>query len=537
MRKGTFSVQNANVNSSKHNSRETPPKYLIDNSAKNYYELIINDDDFREKAAAKYKDTFKQNMQKAYTKKDGTKVLAQKDLLIKETVITLKKEQNENDVKALFEELNKKFGGHHLTEVSIHRDEGHFLKDDIAYYPTKNILNKNGEWYICSNTNIQKPKKDDFDKLVNINDFEKVYNYHAHAKFSNFDMTTAKTAKMNKSQMSERIKFVSKFLGLDYAPSKDRHITKSVNQIKDEHLARANVKREELAKVRDLNALAKELRAELKENKATRANYAELEQLNKDLKAEIKNKNLTLDELKLKIDDYKQNKALQSQESIFSDKVIANEVKTLLGQNKYDIADDLKVNKKLTFTGVHYEIKLKEEFKNEPKVEEIGLFKRITKKFNKLKEIIQEQANKIFNLEEKNKTLENDLIKINKHLDDWKAYARNQAKERNFFKDENIELKEKLNLNTPTKQQKPTKQQQQQKPIEASTVMHNQAMLNIIARSEEPKQKSIEESKKKQSEYMKMLKAKREKTKSQDDGFDITGDTNTRKLSKFKRRN
>jgi len=407
MRKGTFSVQNTNANSSKHNSREIPPKYLIDNSAKNYYELIINDDEFREKAAAKYKDTFKQNMQKAYTKKDGTKVLAQKDLLIKETVITLKKEQNENDVKALFEELNKKFGGHHLTEVSIHRDEGHFLKDDIAYYPTKNILNKNGEWYICSNTNIQKPKKDDFDKLVNINDFEKVYNYHAHAKFSNFDMTTAKTAKMNKSQMSERIKFVSKFLGLDYAPSKDRHITKSVNQIKDEHLARANVKREELAKVRDLNALAKELRAELKENKATRANYAELEQLNKDLKAEIKNKTLTIDELKLKIDDYKQNKAPQAQESIFNDKSIKNRDKSVLKQSMSDLSKSFEENIKKEV------LEVKKGFLKTEKVElntvnkPISFLKAIKTKFNdtfeKLVELAKKEAYKYFEKELKAK--------------------------------------------------------------------------------------------------------------------------------------
>lgn len=297
MRKGTFSVQKANPNSAKHNSRELSPKYLIDTSAKNYYELITTDSEFKNIAQTIYKEKIKQTMQKK-----------QVENLIQETVLTLQPNQNEKDIKELFKKLNKKYGGHELLEVAIHRDEGYFLKDDIAYYPTKNILNKDGVWYVCSDTSIKKPKVNDFDTKVDINEFEKVYNYHAHAKFSMFDRELGKSARMQKKDMSERIKFVSAELGLLFAPDKEtRFIKKNVNQIKDEHLARARVKEQELAKTKDLQEINKQLRSELKEVGASRPDYAQLEALNKELKDKIKAKDLTIDELNEKIEELKKD--------------------------------------------------------------------------------------------------------------------------------------------------------------------------------------------------------------------------------------
>jgi len=465
MRKGTFSVQNASSHSSKHNSRELSPKYLIglENHSKNYYELILSDDDFREKAEAKYKETFKQNMQKAYVKKDGTKVSAQKDLLIKETVITLKKEQNENDVKALFKELNLKFGGHHLTEISIHRDEGHFVKNGIAYYPTKNILKKENAYYICSNPGIEKPKKNDFDLKVDISEFEKVYNYHAHAKFSNFDLTTGKTAKMNKSQMSKRIKFVSEFLELDYNPSKDRHIHKSVNQIKDEHLVKAT----ELAKVKDLNALVKDLRAELQENKATRADYAKLEKLNKELKAQIKQQNLDLEKLKSKMGEFNllkmnqiqelknDNKSLQAEKRVLEENLSTLEEKRASEQNieHYDIEKDIKNIEKEEFKEKEVKTGIFGKKETVITVKDSDSFKnRILNSFSKMLVKAKAEAHKFY----KNLLEQKDLIINEKEeqLEQWIAYGRENANGRKKLYFENQELKEKLNLNSSIKQQK-----------------------------------------------------------------------------------
>lgn len=381
MRKGTFSVQTANPNSAKHNSRELAPKYLIDTSVKNYYELITPDNEFKNIAQTIYKQKIKQTMQKK-----------QVENLIQETVLTLQPNQDEKDVKDLFKKLNQKYGGHELLEVAIHRDEGYFLKDDIAYYPTKNILNKNGDWYVCSDNSIKKPKQDDFDRIVNIDEFEKVYNYHAHAKFSMFDRETGKTARMQKKDMSERIKFVSDELGLLFAPDKETsRIKKSVNLVKDEHLARAR----ELEKQKELKQDKKKLKEELEELKkenakfreelkanedlSTRENFKKQEVLNKQLQEDLKANKIELSEALAEIEKLKkdifhptlrksddtqakykevanhyikenkslqeQNKSLQEQNEVLDSKVITLQSKI----NSSALQDDLliKENKEL----------------------------------------------------------------------------------------------------------------------------------------------------------------------------------------------
>lgn len=429
MRKGTFSVQTANPNSAKHNSRELAPKYLIDTSAKNYYELLKKDDDFILEAQAIYKEKIKQTMQKK-----------QVENLIQETVLTLQPNQDEKDVKDLFKKLNQKYGGHELLEVAIHRDEGYFSKDDIAYYPTKNILNKNGDWYVCSDNSIKKPKQDDFDRIVNIDEFEKVYNYHAHAKFSMFDRETGKTARMQKKDMSERIKFVSDELGLLFAPDQETsRIKKSVNLVKDEHLVRARELetqkelKQELAKAKDLQEINKQLREELKQAAATRADYAQLEALNKDLKEQLKDKTLTVDELNKKIDEYKQEKAPKTNEIVLDDKSIPEKEKEVLKQFTSDLTISMQNHIKKEIVTVKTGL-LKSEDKemniiNEPN----SLFQNINKsffnQFNKLfelakakakefyKDIIKSKDTEISELKEKNKELLNSNFNKDKKIE------------------------------------------------------------------------------------------------------------------------
>jgi len=281
MRKGTFSVQKASGNSTAHNSRKNPPKYLIglSENTQNFYEQIQSDDDFIAEAQNIYKDKIGQNMQK--------KQIAN---LVQETVLTLQEHQDEDDVKRLFEKLHDKFGGHTLLEVSVHRDEGYFQKGHIAYYPTKDILKKDDAWFIKSDIESEL-----FDTKVDINDFEKVYNYHAHAKFSMFDKETGKTARMQKKDMSERIKFVSDELGLKYEPdSKTRFVSKSVHQVKDEHHARAKAQiqqeqysyKEYQAKITALTDLTNEQKKELhKLNSQVNKQNADISELNKALQA------------------------------------------------------------------------------------------------------------------------------------------------------------------------------------------------------------------------------------------------------------
>ena len=453
MRKGTFSVQTANPNSAKHNSRELAPKYLIDTSAKNYYELLKKDDDFILEAQAIYKEKIKQTMQKK-----------QVENLIQETVLTLQPNQDEKDVKDLFKKLNQKYGGHELLEVAIHRDEGYFLKDDIAYYPTKNILNKNGDWYVCSDNSIKKPKQDDFDRIVNIDEFEKVYNYHAHAKFSMFDRETGKTARMQKKDMSERIKFVSDELGLLFAPDQETsRIKKSVNLVKDEHLVRARELetqkelKQELAKAKDLQEINKQLREELKEIGASRADYAKLENMNKLLLERVKEKTLTILELNKKIDEYKQDKAPKTNESILNDKSIPEKEKEVLKQFTSDLTISMENHIKKEIVTVKTGL-LKSEDKelhiiNEPN----GLFKGIQKaflnQFNVLYELAKEKAKEFYKDIIKSKDTEiSELKEKNKEL-----------LNSNFNKDKKIERLEEQNkvLSNGVLEQLSTKQQKE----------------------------------------------------------------------------
>lgn len=442
MRKGTFSVQTANPNSAKHNSRELAPKYLIDSSAKNYYELIKKDDDFIQEAQNIYKEKIKQTMQKK-----------QVENLIQETVLTLQPHQNENDVKELFTKLNKKYGGHELLEIAIHRDEGHFLKDGIAYHPTKNILQKGKDWFICSDVNIEKPKTKDFDKKVDIRDFEIIYNYHAHAKFSMFDRTTGKTARMQKKDMSERIKFVSNYLGLLFDPNNETsRIKKSVHQVKDEHLARARELERQKENLKDLQYTYKEAQKQITalEN-ANTEQKKELHRLNA-----IVNKTKTPEEIEAlyqKIEAYrKENEHLQSvvelkdieildlqknkdisqsngnspktNDNSFATQSISKDEISALNGLKDDFIEEIKIDEKGIFNK-KVEVKLKEEFEKAPKIEQLSLFNLMKKRIITAYKTIKAQAIRILNLEEDNK----DLKKENKNLKEKLRTAEQEIKE------------------------------------------------------------------------------------------------------------
>src|SRR5574344_1547646 len=476
MRKGTFSVQTANPNSAKHNSRELAPKYLIDTSAKNYYELLKKDDDFILEAQAIYKEKIKQTMQKK-----------QVENLIQETVLTLQPNQDENDVKDLFKKLNKKYGGHELLEVAIHRDEGYFLKDDIAYYPTKNILNKNGDWYVCSDTSIKRPKKDDFDQIVNIDEFEKVFNYHAHAKFSMFDRETGKSARMQKKDMSERIKFVSDELGLLFAPDQETsRIKKSVNLVKDEHLARAREMetqkelKQELAKAKDLQEINKQLREELKEMGALRADYAQLEALNKELKEQVKNKTLTIEELNNIINEYKQEKAPKRNENILNDKSIPEKEKEVLNQFTSDLTTSMQKEIKRELVTVKTGL-LKSEDK------ELNIINEPNSLFQSIKKSFSNQFNVLYELEkEKAKEFYKDIIK-SKDTEISELKEKNkELLNSNFSKDKKIERLEEHNkvLSTGVLEQLSTKQQKEN----ITTTPKAQTLEEILYKPKEKKE-------------------------------------------------
>ncbi|NCB11615.1 MAG: hypothetical protein EOM78_08285 [Erysipelotrichia bacterium] len=339
MRKASFSVEKVSSNTDAHNTREHSPKYLIgcEKGKENEYIKYYDYDNFQQLAEARYLEVNKQKMQ-----------TSQKEALFEEAVISLEEHHTKDDVEKLFESLNKKYTGHTLINLAIHRDEGHFVKDGIEYYPTMHILQKeDGNWYILDENDTEilealkdkdfKPKAEDFKVKVNINDFEKVYNYHAHAVFSRFDLETGKSARFQKSTMSERYKFVAEQMQMNYAPdSKDRFVKKSINQHKGDLSATRNAKlvlkkeleqvhqqektilkkentslksqntksKNEKEKLKEANKALemqlKELNTQLQSQLSNREQHAQREALVRDLKEELKAKTLTVETMQTK---------------------------------------------------------------------------------------------------------------------------------------------------------------------------------------------------------------------------------------------
>ena len=197
----------------------------------------------------------------------------------------------------------------------------------------------------------------------------------------------------------------------------------------------------ELASSKDLQEINKQLREELKEMEALRADYAQLEALNKDLKEQVKNKTLTIEELNNIINEYKQDKAPKTNESILNDKSIEKQEKEVLGSLKDDFQSELEANKK-GLLGKSYEVKLKEEFSHSPNVESLTLFMRVKKKLTNAYDIIKAQAIKILNLETENKSLKKENDKLSRELREAEQEIKELSKEKLEHSPLNSEKKE-----------------------------------------------------------------------------------------------
>lgn len=184
----------------------------------------------------------------------------------------------------------------------------------------------------------------------------------------------------------------------------------------------------ELASSKDLQEINKQLREELKEMGALRADYAQLEALNKELKEQVKSKTLTIEELNNIINEYKQDKAPKTNESILNDKSIEKQEKEVLGSLKDDFQSELEANKK-GLLGKSYEVKLKEEFSHSPNVESLTLFMRVKKKLTNAYDIIKAQAIKILNLETENKSLKKENDKLSRELREAELEIKELSKE------------------------------------------------------------------------------------------------------------
>jgi len=363
-RKASFSVEISTKHSTAHNNRSNPPKYLIglEQNTQNYYTKLNgyeNDSQFIQLKSQQYQKAFSQKMQQK-----------QKDSMIKEAVISLEKHHDENHILLLFKVLGKTYGGHIPLEVSIHKDEGYFIKNGISYYPTKHIIKKGDKWFTLGDDDYEdygdsKLPIDFFDFEVNILDFEKVYNYHTHVKFTMINMMgiiptfqqnksqtikninkeiteqdKLRTAKMTKKMMQTRLQVVATQLNMDYAPNpKTSRIKKSIGQAKEDHEVKrqmdishakhqkeinaleikqktvsaiyqsgltkiiSSLKAQKKITRKDIDSIRKDYSRQMIDSNEfyTKEDYIDLKLLFDGLKKELKDKNLTIEVLESKI--------------------------------------------------------------------------------------------------------------------------------------------------------------------------------------------------------------------------------------------
>ena len=347
----SFHTQVATKNSSGHMNRITKVTYLISPDTKDneYKKFDIDIEDFKSTAQIIYKEKVGQKMRQNH-----------KANLIKEAVINIKENTNVKDIENLFIKLKEAFTGHNIFEIAIHKDEGYFYHtlEKLEYRPNADIFYNE----IDKNFYLDK----DFKEKANLDLFEKRFNYHAHVIYSDFNMDSGKTARMGRSDFRKRQTIVADVLGMQRGEEFSKAKRMNHWQLKQE----ADIKRKlkldltkenskVLAKQKDLKKEIADLRSELKENKATRPDYAKLEQLNRDLKELVKSKDLTIDELngyvkRLKVNlDFEKSKhelkeiekedisknLIEARETIFNQKEeisILKEDKSVLKQSMND---------------------------------------------------------------------------------------------------------------------------------------------------------------------------------------------------------
>ncbi len=268
-----------------------------------------------------------ENAKEKYQERTGQKCQAK--ILSVEAVINLEAHHTLKDVENINEYLEQKHGLR-AVQSSIHRDEGH--------------INDEG-----------KPE----------------YNLHAHVVYCNLDKEGKTILKgLEKADLRELQTFVSEALQMTRGQSAE--ITKAKHKSPQEFRHEKT-----LATNKDLKAEIAQLREQLKERGATRSEYAELEQLNKELKEQIKAKDLTIDQLKV-----------QLQEAI---KVPHEPINTRM------ISNLQSENEMLKLSNTVLERKLKEG--EAPKIDPIKLFEEIeeiTKPISHTlgeKELIKKDAN------------------------------------------------------------------------------------------------------------------------------------------------
>lgn len=380
MGQSSIHIQKASAGSVHHNSRENYSKSVVFTDEKNE---LWNDS---KTAFTIYRDELKIRSE-AYSNATGQK-LQSRAVTHLSGVINLEQHHTLKDLEKIKNYLEKEFDTK-VFQMAIHRDEGKIRSKttgeylvsgtDFFYNPddNKHYFNKRTE-----------NKKHIFENELNINDYVIEKNYHAHIEMLGLKSDgKAIRQDMNRFKLSKLQDFVAESLqmqrGKNYLIDKsskrlDTHEFKASKKLENEieketnkrlknqkekiqlqvneYVSKTNITQKELKE--EIN----KLRAELKENKATRADYAQLEELNKALKEEVKNKTLTIEQLQQQTSSLRtqllksekevntlktQINSLEEQNKTLESKVITLEEKISHSSNMNDYEQIKKENEEL----------------------------------------------------------------------------------------------------------------------------------------------------------------------------------------------
>ena len=242
-------------------------------------------------------------------------------------VVNINENHTLNDIENLADKLCEKYGWQKL-QVAIHRDEGHYKRDE------------NGE-----------PKLDENGKKI----FDP--NLHAHIEFFMLDKQgnyRFKKRDFGKKTMSELQTFVAKELDMERGIVGSKTIRLEHKQYRQEarkqEILKAKNEKQKLT-IKELNNTIKDLRGQLKENHATREDYAKLEQEAKELKEQLKKKELDRAEFEKQIALMQEHfrykfEALQAEKDK-SDKEKNEQIQNLQTQNEQLNAQISTLNEKI----------------------------------------------------------------------------------------------------------------------------------------------------------------------------------------------
>ena len=448
-------IQKSSAGSVHHNSRENFSHSVVFTDEKN--ELLNN----AKESFTIYRDELKIRSE-AYSNSTGQK-LQSRAVTQLSAVINLEQHHTMKDLQKIKTYLEKEFDTK-VFQMAIHRDEGK-LKENT----TGNYLVSGTDFFLNPKDNKHYYDKK-YTKPLNLDNYTIEKNYHAHIEMMGLKSDgKAIRQDMNRFKLSKLQDFVAESLqmqrGKNYQIDKsskrlDTHEFKQAKKIENNVIRSAKeyiktIKKEtvSLAKAKELQEEIKQLRAELKENGATRADYAQLEELNKALKEEVKNKTLTIEQLQQQTNSLR-TQLLNSEKEVNTLKTQINSLEAQKGSNP-SIDTNLTIksdsNPNMAYLIAHKTIEKDFErsfekkevinantFQTEsvqvltPVPEEQSLYSRIKNNFKGMFEYMQKQyfelMQKFQELEKKNKELTNENAELKAKVKTLESEAPKQIK-------------------------------------------------------------------------------------------------------------